>query len=400
MSAADRSRSANCAPSAGSEARESSNQPRASRDHAGTALERIDVHRLRVPLHTPYRLSFGPVEHFDTLIVEVVDRDGRTGLGEATVLTGYTDETIDDAWRIAREFARGLSESAHSDAAAAVVVLGARYPFTATAFGTALEMLQNGAWLRVAQPVRVPLLGLLHAEHEDAIATEFEQLLASGFRTVKVKVGFDALADAKRVKAVQRAVRGRARIRLDANQGYTAEQGVAFVRALEPADIELFEQPCAAGDWEAHLAVARMAPVPMMLDESIYGLPDIERAAELRAARFVKLKLMKCVTLERLAAALERIRALGMQPVLGNGVACDLGCWMEACIAARAIDNAGEMNGWLKARERLLAQPLRVEQGAIVLDPGFEARLDRERIAPYVVGSASYAAPPGTRRAP
>jgi L-alanine-DL-glutamate epimerase-like enolase superfamily enzyme len=161
------------------------------------------------------------------------------------------------------------------------------------------------------------------------------------------------------------------------------------VRALAPQGIELFEQPCAAGDWEAHLAVARAASVPMMLDESIYGMADIERAADLRAASYIKLKLMKLVTIGRLEAAIDRVRALGMQPVLGNGVACDVGCWMEACVAARAIDNAGEMNGYLKARERLFVQPLPFERGAIVLEPGFAPALDPERVARYRVDHAS-----------
>ncbi len=355
------------------------------------SCERIDLHRLRVPLVTPYRLAFGPVEHFDTIVVEITGRDGRVGLGEATILTGYTDETIDDGWRVARELAAQLATTDALAAAARIAKAGVSFPFTATAFGTALEMLAGSPALDVRETTRVPLLGLLNAEHEAGIATEFEQLLAAGFRTIKVKVGFDAGRDAQRVRTVQRVVAGRARIRIDANQGYTAEQGVAFVRALDPAHIELFEQPCAAGDWDAHLAVARAAPVPMMLDESIYGVDDIERAAQLRAARYIKVKLMKLVTLERLGVAIARIRALGMQPVLGNGVACDLGCWMEACVAARAIDNAGEMNGFLKPRSGLLTEPLEFEQGAIVLASGFTPRLDRDRIAPYRVDAAAFA---------
>jgi o-succinylbenzoate synthase len=351
-------------------------------------LERIDVHRLRVPLVKPYRLAFGPVEHYDTIVVEIVDRDGRVGLGEATVLTGYTDETIDEAWRVARDFAPQLI--ATPDAKDRVLALGERYPFTATAFGTALEMLADSRILDVRETTRVPLLGLLHAEDEPAIADEFARLHAAGFRTIKVKVGFDVERDCQRVRAVQRVVAGRARIRLDANQGYTAEQGIAFVRALDPADIEIFEQPCAAGDWDAHLAVTRAASVPMMLDESIYGMDDIERAADLRAASYIKVKLMKLVTLERLEAAIARIGALGMRAVLGNGVACDLGCWMEACVAARTIDNAGEMNGFLKPRAGLLTQPLRFDDGAIVLEPGFAPRLDRTHVEPYSVDTAGY----------
>ena len=110
-------------------------------------LDSIAVHRLRVPLTVPYRLAFGPVECFDSIIAEVVDRDGRTGFGEATILTGYTDETIDDSWHAAREFAGGLL-SAGGAAPRQVARLGERFPFTATAFGTALEMLAGSAGVR------------------------------------------------------------------------------------------------------------------------------------------------------------------------------------------------------------------------------------------------------------
>ena len=129
----------------------------------------------------------------------------------------------------------------------------------------------------------------------------------------------------------------------------------------------------------------------MMLDESIYGLADIERAAQLSAAAYIKLKLMKLVTLEALSKAIDRIRELGMKPVLGNGVACDPGCWMEGCIAARQIDNAGEMNGFLKARAPLLEEPLVFRDGAMQLPAGYSPRLDRAGLAAFLVDSLSCA---------
>ena len=52
-----------------------------------------------------------------------------------------------------------------------------------------------------------------------------------------------------------------------------------------------------------------------------------------------------------------------MEPVLGNGVACEIGCWMEACVARTLIGNAGEMNGFLKPVTRLLANPVRFDGG-------------------------------------
>jgi L-alanine-DL-glutamate epimerase-like enolase superfamily enzyme len=347
-------------------------------------FERVTVYRLRVPLRVPYRLAFGPVEHFDTLIAEVVAGDGRSGFGEATILTGYTDETIAGSWEAACAF---VPEMMASGAAlpAKIAKLGERLPFTATAFGTALEMQRGSPLLALERDAAVPLVGLLNAKDEAGMHAEFDRMLAAGFRTIKVKVGFVLEDDIRLVRTFQKVVAGRALIRLDANQAYSAEEGVAFARALEPDSIELFEQPCAAGDWDAHLAVAKVARVPMMLDESIYGMADIERAAELGAAAYIKLKLMKLVTLEALARGIDRIRELGMQPVLGNGVACDPGCWMEGCIAARRIDNAGELNGFLKAKAPLLAGGLDFRDGALQLRAGWTPRLDHAGMEPFLV---------------
>ena len=350
-----------------------------------TRIARLRLTRLEVPLKEPYRLSFGPVGHFDTLVVECEGDDGRAGLGEATVLTGYTDETIEGSWRTAGEIAARL-KGIEVDAAHHLLKgdFLEKHPFTVTAFVTALEMLEGNGYLAPGREQAVRLLAGINAKEEAAVGAEFGRWYAEGYRTFKVKVGFDVEKDLAHVRFLQKLVSGKARIRIDANQGYGAAQGVAFVRALDPADIELLEQPCRAGDWDSHMEVVRAAKVPVMLDESIYGLEEIQRAADLAAARFIKLKLMKLGSLEALGQALERIRALGMTPVLGNGVACDLGCWMEACVAARHIDNAGEMNGFLRARAGLLTEALEVRAGALVLKPGFVPRLARDRLAPFI----------------
>src|SRR5205085_4787058 len=286
----------------------------------------------------------------------------------------------------AKAFAGDLA-SAGCSAERLINELKMKFPFTATAFGTALEMLTGSHLLKLPADIAVPLVGLLNAKDEASMHGEFEHLLAAGYRTIKVKVGFDLDKDIQLVKTFQKVVNGRATIRLDANQAFTAEQGVRFVKALDPADIELFEQPCAAGDWDSHLAVARVAEVPLMLDESIYGIADIDKAAKLEAASYIKLKLMKLVTLDALSKAIERIRELGMKPVLGSGVACDPGCWMEGCIAARQIDNAGEMNGFLKTRSPLFPNALDFRDGAMRLKAGYSPQLDTASLDTYWLDS-------------
>jgi len=355
-------------------------------------IERVDVHRLEIPLERPYRLAFGPVTHYDTVVVEIAGADGEAGCGEATLLTGYTDETIDDGYALARDLARQLPGTQSATASERFAEIGTRAPFVATAFHTALDMAGGHPLLAPRAGTRVPILGLLQGGDEAELRENFERLLAEGYGTIKVKVGFDVPGDLATVATVQAVVGGRAPIRVDANQGYSAAEAEAFIRTLDPAGIELFEQPCAAGDWDAHRAAAAAAAdtgLPLMLDESIYGLADIERAARERACRFVKLKLMKFVGIDALAAALARIRALGMTPVLGNGVACDLSCWMEACVAARHIDNAGEMNGFLKARRMLFATPLAFDRGDIVLD-GATPALDPKALAAHARDRATF----------
>lgn len=349
-------------------------------------IDRLDARRLAVPLTRPYRLAFGPVDHYDTILVECTGDDGSYGFGEATLLTGYTDETIAGSWDLARGLARDLSAATVAAATQRLAAVAADAPFVATAFRTALDMAGGHPALSVAAATRVPLLGLLQGDDAAELADEFSALLAAGYRTVKVKVGFDVDADLARIARVQMVVAGRAAIRVDANQGYTGRQAAAFVAGVEPAGIELFEQPCAAGDWDAHRAAVTAAArtgLPLMLDESIYGIEDIERAAAEGACRFLKVKLMKFAGLDRLEAAIRRIRALGMIPVLGNGVACDVSCWMEACVAARTIDNAGEMNGFLKAQPMLFEEPLRCVAGHVALDAGFVPRLSADALSRY-----------------
>jgi len=57
-------------------------------------IEQFTLYRLCVPLTTPYRLSLGAIHAFDTVLVELRDDSNRTGLGEATYLSGYTDENF------------------------------------------------------------------------------------------------------------------------------------------------------------------------------------------------------------------------------------------------------------------------------------------------------------------
>ena len=80
---------------------------------------------------------------------------------------------------------------------------------------------------------------------------------------------------------------------------------------------------------------------------------DVERAANIQNVGFCKLKLKRFGGLDLLKDAIDKVRQLGMEPVLGDGLSSELGCWMEGCVASVTIRNAGEFNGFLKPKMRL-----------------------------------------------
>ena len=362
-----------------------------TRGHA--RLEQITLRRISLPLCRPYHVSYRVYEHFEPIVVEMRDGDGRSGWGEGHISPGYSHETVDGGWAFCRAQAERALGLPVAEAKATLIAGIDASPVASTALITALEMLEGSPLLRLDAAVRLPLLTPLHGTSENAVHEEVEHRLQEGFRTFKVKVGKDVLRDLERVRVVQRALAGRATIRLDANRGFSRADGCRFAAALEPAGIELFEQPCAADDWTANAAVAQASAVPVMLDESIYGMADIERAAALEGVGLIKLKLKKLGSLERLKRGLERIRELGMEPVLGDGVAAEIGCWMEACVARSTIRNAGEMNGFLKPKARLFSAPLRFADGALQLDAGFTPEIDRDALGAHTLAVEHLKAP-------
>lgn len=356
-------------------------------------VDSVTVHHLEFPLRVPYKLSSGPMTCFDPIVVEVRGGDAEQGWGEALIVPGYTPETVEDTWALCCGI--GARMAGATVEAAKALALGCidDAPGASSAMLCAIEMMARDPLLVSDVERRVRLLAPLQADQPAEIVDEVAGLLEAGFRTVKVKVGFDWRADLDRVGTIQAAVAGRATLRLDANRGFSRADGIEFASRLQPAGIELFEQPCGSDDWSANAAVAAVSTVPVMLDESIYGLADIDRAATLPGVGCVKLKLKKIGGLRMLVDALARIRRLGMVPVLGDGVSMDIGCWMEACVATVSIDNAGEMNGFLKAREQLFANPLPMAQGSIVMPAGYWPTVDPAVVAAHTLRSQRCARP-------
>jgi hypothetical protein len=122
-----------------------------------------------------------------------------------------------------------------------------------------------------------------------------------------------------------------------------------------------------------------------MLDEPICELADVKRASAIPNVGFCKLKLKRFGGLDLLREALDTVRRLDMESVLGDGLSSELGCWMEACVARVTISNAGEFNGFLKPKVRLFVEPLPFKAGELILSPGFQPRMDADVLAAHQI---------------
>lgn len=346
-----------------------------------TKLAGLALRQIRLPLHTPYKLSYRTYTEFEPILVEAVDSDGNIGWGEGHISPGSSAETREGGWAFVQRQAHAIAGMDLDDGLAHVSHDMAESKVAATALITAIEMLKRNTLLDVDADTRLPLLCPFNADDEAGIEREVAARLEQGFRTFKIKVGLDVEADILRFGVIQKHARGKATLRVDANRAYSRDDGIRFASAIDPEGVELFEQPCDSDDWEANAAVAAASNVPLMFDEPICELADIERAATIPGVGFCKLKLKRFGGLDLLRESLDAVRAHGMEPVLGDGLSSEVCCWMEACVARHTIRNAGEFNGFLKPSGRLFANPLAFEGGAIHMPAGYRPEMDRAKLA-------------------
>jgi L-Ala-D/L-Glu epimerase len=357
-------------------------------------LHEIVLRIIRLPLIRPYKLSYRTFTEFEPIIVEVRSADGHVGWGEGHISPGSSSETREGGWAFCREHADKILGKDTRDAKTMVTAAMSSSKVAATALLTAMEMLENHALLKVERESRLPLLTPFNSSNPRDIEAEVERRLAEGFRTFKIKVGKDANVDLARVATIQKAIGGRATMRIDANRAYGEVDACYFARNLDPAGIELFEQPCRAEDWDANTHVAKVSTVPLMLDEPICALSDIDRAGAIHGIAFCKLKLKRFGGLDLLREALMRVRACGMEPVLGDGLSSEIGCWMEACVAITTIRNAGEFNGFLKPKTRLFTEPLIFAAGELTLPRNFIPSVDRDILKAHEIAVERFAHQP------
>ncbi|MBX3651881.1 MAG: hypothetical protein KF771_10970 [Burkholderiales bacterium] len=350
---------------------------------------------LSVPLTRPYYTSNNPKGRakLDVLLIRAVDSEGRVGWGEACPSWGgYSPETPERAWSFITDF---LPLLIGKDAAARACLIAENfksYPFLMSAINECtldlcddalISPLSEEGWFELAATVNT-----LDAAEAVQIAKEY---VDSGYSTLKVKVGIEAKSDADRVTRIYEAVKGKAKLRVDANRNFSPDAAYEFAVSVPIEAIEYFEQPFSSSNWAATELLATQSPIPLMLDESIYGPDDIKRVAKTGCAKAVKLKMSKVGGPRALKEQVKLAHGLGLNVIVGNGVASDFACYREALCCSRAgVITAGEMNGFLKLVAPILSEPLRMRGARLILPAGAIPKLSEEAISKFSIHQARF----------
>lgn len=311
-----------------------------------TTIERVTATPVTTPLHTPFVTALRTATTTDTVVVRITDSDGVTGWGEAPQVWPVTGESLagaqacvegpltaivsgrdpDDLVDLCRSVGRAVA--ANYGAKAAVDV--ALHDLAARRRGVSLPVLLGSTTLRVPTDVT------LAAGTPEALDEAARSRVTDGFSVLKLKVGTDAATDVARVRAVREAVGPGVRLRLDANQGWTARDAVRVIGALEDArlDVELVEQPLPAADLDGMAWVTARVSTPVMADESVYGVRDLVEVIRRRSADLVNVKLAKCGGLSVATTLLELARAQGMGAIVGSMMETHIGVGAAASLAA------------------------------------------------------------------
>jgi L-Ala-D/L-Glu epimerase len=156
-----------------------------------------------------------------------------------------------------------------------------------------------------------------------------ERARQSSWPILKVKLG--SQNDEAIIAAIRNATG--ARLRVDANAGWTLEQAAALIPRLAAYGLELVEQPLPVGDIEGlRWLRGQKLGVPIFADESIKSGGDV--AAHAGAVDGVVIKLMKTGGIRDALCAIHIARALDMQVMIGCMVESSLGVTAAAHLAA------------------------------------------------------------------
>jgi len=312
-------------------------------------IKDIKVSEISIPLVTPFKTALRTVACVNDILIQIETDTDQVGLGEApptAVITGDTKGSIitaitefilpavrgldiEDIDGIMSKISRCMQKNSSAKAAVDMAV----YDLYAKNLKKPLYKVLGGHGNEVETDLTISVNPV------DVMVADSLKAVAAGFRILKVKVGKEGLKDIARIQAIREALGPSVKIRVDANQGWTAKDAVRIITAMEDRglDIELVEQPVPAHDFSGMQYVTAHVSTPILADESVFSAEDAIRIITGRAADLINIKLMKTGGIYealKICAAAETY-----------GISCMIGCMLESKISVSAAAHLAAAKG-------------------------------------------------------
>jgi L-alanine-DL-glutamate epimerase-like enolase superfamily enzyme len=279
----------------------------------------VRVYTLDVHLEVPFQISRAVRTEKRVVLVEL-DEGGRVSRGEGSpdAFFNETSESIEADVRRSLD----LIPEDPADVAILKARLDERFPHGGAA-ACALDTLGHD---RAAQAAGVPLRAFLGLRDGDAPPTSFTigiaeppvmaeraaAAAAKGFKVLKVKLGHGH-DDESILAGIRERFSGT--IRVDPNAAWTPEEAPARIARIVRYGIEFVEQPTPPQDIAGLRHVREHSEVPIVADEAVVRVADVDRVAE--ACDGINVKLQKSGGIAEARAMVQRAHELGLKVMLG-----------------------------------------------------------------------------------
>ncbi|UFH58102.1 mandelate racemase/muconate lactonizing enzyme family protein [Sulfurovum mangrovi] len=291
---------------------------------------------LTAPLKTPFITSLRRVDTLEDLVVIMTCDDGTVGYGEGAptpVITGETIDTMKAAIDYLKPFIIGKEISEldtilknihtkllHNTTAKSALEI-ALYDLRAKAGNLPLYRLLGGSKRTFKTDITISM------DETQKMISDALHAVSIGYDTLKIKIGDDPIKDSERIIAIYEALPKNIRLRLDANQGWEADEAITLLQKIESYGIiaEFIEQPLRADDIDGLKQIKDAVKTPLLADESVFSLNDAKRLLEHDAVDYINIKLDKCGGISKALELADLCKKYGVK--------CMLGCMLEGPIA-------------------------------------------------------------------
>jgi L-alanine-DL-glutamate epimerase-like enolase superfamily enzyme len=238
-------------------------------------------------------------------------------------------------------------------------------------------------------PVRqeVDLAWMVGLQSDEAMIAETVEKYGEGFRNFKVKAGMDPERDVRLLRRMRAEIPDDARLYIDANMQYDRDTAYRVLKEL--ADVlDCAEEPMPATDDLGRRMLADRVPVPLMGDESVFTIGDVQRQIQLGALSRISIKLPRSgFWLSRKIVHLAEAANIRLQISTQSETTLGTAACLHLAAAYSQISLPNELTFFLDVCDSLLTTPLTIVDGKmrILTGPGLGVEVDWDKVRKYSI---------------